>query len=77
MDEASVWNWENNRYPPRFRSLPKIIAFLGYMPQYSTTGSLAEKLVTSRRLLSLSQKWLAGLLEINPSTLASAPVFPL
>ena len=70
VDQATVWNWERNRYPPRFRYLPKIIEFLGYVPQYSKTGTLAERLVTSRRLLGISQKVLARLLEVDQSTLA-------
>jgi DNA-binding XRE family transcriptional regulator len=58
------------RYPPRFRYLPKIIEFLGYVPEYSTTEKLVERIVTHRKRLGLSQKGLARLLDVDPSTLA-------
>ena len=33
VDEASIWNWENNRTKPVLKLVPEIIEFLGYNPQ--------------------------------------------
>ncbi len=69
-DEASIWNWENNRHHPSLAFLPKIIKFLGYVPDscahYKTFG---EKIVAYRKFLGITQKELACYLGIDPTTL--------
>jgi len=77
VSETSIYNWENNQTSPFLYFIPEIIKFLGYVPDYTyiisdnaLVKTLGEKIVTSRRLLSLTQKEVAHRLGIDPSTLA-------
>ncbi len=69
VHENTVNGWETNRTTPPLRFVPRIIAFLGYTPRYTTPRTLEERTVVARRLLGLTQKDLAHRLGINPSTL--------
>ncbi len=66
---TSIYNWEDNRASPSLYRLPKIVEFLGYIPDSLKAKTSGEKMVTSRRLLGLTQKELAHRLVIDPSTL--------
>jgi len=69
VSQDTIYNWENNRTSPGFRSIPKIIKFLGYIP-YDIQGlSPGEEFRLLRRTLGLSQEKLAKKLGIDPSTL--------
>ena len=57
VDEASVWNWENNRI---FRLCPFRWAGKNH----------GEKIVNYRRLLGMTQKELSSRLGVDPTTLA-------
>ncbi len=74
VSEATIYNWENNHTSSSLYSIPKIIKFLGYIPNFIPDNASAktpgEKIVASRRLLGLTQKELAHRLGIDPSTLA-------
>jgi len=67
---TSIYNWENNQTSPSLYSIPKIIKFLGYIPDSLQAKTLGEKIITSRRLCGLTQKELTRRLDIDPSTLA-------
>jgi transcriptional regulator with XRE-family HTH domain len=67
--ETSVFHWENNQTEPSLPFIPKIIEFLGYVPNLISPNSLGEKIVVYRKLLGLTQKELAKQLGIDPSTL--------
>lgn len=69
VSETSIYNWENNIASPSLYSIPKIIKFLGYIPDSFKAKTPGEKIATSRRLLGLTQKELAHRLRIDPSTL--------
>lgn len=69
VEESTIWNWENNYSSPSLYFVPKIIKFLGYMPDCTKGGTLGEKIVASRKILGLTQKELARLLGVDPSTL--------
>jgi len=69
VEEATIWNWENNWSSPSLYYIPKIIEFLGYVPDCIKAKTLGEKIVTSRRLLGITQKEFARHLGIDPSTL--------
>jgi transcriptional regulator with XRE-family HTH domain len=70
VDEATIWNWENNYTSPNLYFIPKIVEFLGYVPFNGQTKTLGEKIVNYRRLLGITQKELANRLGIDPTTLA-------
>jgi len=65
----TICNWEINRTSPQLRFMPKIIAFLGYSPYDTQSGTLGKRIGACRRLLGLSQKELARRLGVDPSTL--------
>ncbi len=68
----TVTNWEVGRSAPALRYIPGIIRFLSYVP-FDTTGDsspLFRRLEHYRRVRGLSQKRLAGMLGVDPSTLA-------
>jgi len=74
VSETSIYNWENNLASPSLYSIPKIIKFLGYLPNHipdnaPVVKTLGEKIATSRRLLGLTQEELAHRLDIDPDTL--------
>ena len=69
VHKDTIYNWEGNRKSPQLRFVPRIIAFLGYVPEYTTPRTLGERILIARRLLGLTQKELARWLGIDPSTL--------
>ena len=70
-DETSVWNWEKNRSSPALRFVPRVIEFLGYVPDDTKPKGLGQRIVAFRRLRGLTQKELARRLGVDPSTIAS------
>jgi transcriptional regulator with XRE-family HTH domain len=70
VNEASVWNWENNRSCPSIRLIPRVIDFLGYVPDDSKPESLGQRIIAFRRLRGLTRKELARRLGVDPTTLA-------
>jgi transcriptional regulator with XRE-family HTH domain len=67
VDEATIWNWENNITATAIRLIPRITHFLTYDP-FPVAESLAEKLKTARRRLGISQKKLAEELGVDPAS---------
>jgi transcriptional regulator with XRE-family HTH domain len=68
VSQATIWNWECHESSPRPHEIPAVIKFLGYNP-LPVPESLAEKLLTARKLLGLTQKAMAKRLRIDPTTL--------
>jgi transcriptional regulator with XRE-family HTH domain len=61
----SITNWELNRNTPELSYIPKIISFLGYIPDFN------ENPIKKYRIeKGISQKKLAKILEIDPTTLS-------
>jgi transcriptional regulator with XRE-family HTH domain len=69
VTESAIWNWEGNESRPFWRYWGAIRDFLGYDP-FPPSSTLAEKLVSVRKLRGLSQKEAARQLGVDPSTLA-------
>jgi transcriptional regulator with XRE-family HTH domain len=69
VNTATVTNWELGHSTPEFRSLPAILDFLGYDPR-PQPGTVGQALKRYRQGQGMSQEDLAGLLSIDPSTLA-------
>lgn len=63
----TIRNWEVGRFGPALWQWPPIIRFLSYVP-FSTDGSLPERLKAYRQIHGLSQKRLAALLGVDPTT---------
>jgi transcriptional regulator with XRE-family HTH domain len=70
VDECTVANWEKNRTNPMLWTLPKIIQFLGYDPSASKPETRGEKLLRYRKYRGMTQKELAKLIGIDPTTLS-------
>lgn len=61
----SITNWELNRNTPNLIQIPRIISFLGYIPDIN------ENPIKKYRIeKGISQKELAKILEIDPTTLS-------
>jgi DNA-binding transcriptional regulator YiaG len=67
IDVMTVNNWETGRRNPAVRLIPSLLKVLGYSP-FAKAHSITEKLKTHRYSLGLSQKALASLLVVDPST---------
>ena len=42
VDEMTICNWELNHTSPQLRFIPRLIAFLGYMPDDTRAESLGQ-----------------------------------
>lgn len=68
----TVTCWELNRNAPQVHHMPRIIAFLGYLPEEETSDdlSLGTRVRTYRIAKGLTQKKLARELGLDPTTLS-------
>ena len=62
-------NWEKNRSSPELGAIPRVLKFLGYGPR-QTDESIGGQLVRARLALGLSQRELAQVVRVDPSTLS-------
>jgi len=69
VDAMTICNWETNRTSPKLSLIPRIIAFLGYIPYDTPSGTLGNRIVACRCAMDLSQKELARRLGVDPGTL--------
>jgi transcriptional regulator with XRE-family HTH domain len=71
VDTTTINNWERNRCKPKLYLIPRIVGFLGYSP-FSTIEkhTISESIKMYRSMHGLSQKKLASVLRIDPTTLA-------
>lgn len=67
---STVLNWERNHTSVATRSLPKVVAFLGYDPRQEM-GQLGDRIRMQRERQGLSQEALAGKLGLNVSTVVA------
>jgi len=74
VNKTTVQFWENNQVKPSLAFIPKITEFLGYDPYGSTAcslNSLGDTILAFRRRYGLSQKKLARLVGIDPTTIGA------
>lgn len=69
VDETTVYNWERNGTEPRLKYIPKVIEFLGYIPGIFKRKTIGERILVYRYLRGITQRALAGELDVDPSTL--------
>ncbi len=67
----SITYWENGRSVPQIGYAGKIIKFLGYNPYHIDNKTFGDKLKNCRYLNGLTQKELAQILNIDPSTVGA------
>jgi transcriptional regulator with XRE-family HTH domain len=66
---VSIRNWEGNWREPHLSELPAIINFIGYCP-YDIGLTLFQRVAVWRRANGLTQKRMAEIIGVDPSTLA-------
>jgi transcriptional regulator with XRE-family HTH domain len=69
VDPMSVCYWETDRYAPSLKVIPRIIHFLDYLPSDISCVTLAERILTMRRVLGISQEKMAPGLGVDAATL--------
>ena len=65
---SSISNWERNDKKPSLEYIPRIIKFIEYCP-YDVKLPISEKLVIWRSYNGISQKKMAKIVGVDPSTL--------
>ena len=71
VSEFSILSWEKNRAEPAYRHIPRIIAFLGYLPSSGILEKpLGDKILRYRQLRGINQEALALEIGVDPGTLA-------
>jgi transcriptional regulator with XRE-family HTH domain len=69
IDADSVCHWETGYIEPKVYMVPRIVDFLGYVPE-ERAASFPEALRSARRLAGLSQERLAKRAHVDESTIA-------
>jgi len=70
VSEMTIVAWEKNHASPAIQYIPRIIAFLGYLPYPNIHEKpIGEKILLCQQLRGISQEALAKELGINPTTL--------
>jgi len=69
VTESTVTNWEKNRTEPQLYLIPKVIEFLGYIPESPEARTLGKSIALYRRVRGTSQEKFAQELDVDPSTL--------
>ena len=70
VTESAIWNWENGWSSSQFRFFLRITQFLGYEIPIPEPVTLGQTIKRCRFLQGISQKELARLLGLDPTTLA-------
>ena len=69
-DKCTIANWENNRFEPQIKFIPRILDFLGYTPKgLFEANSFSKEIRVYRQFHGITQKELAKQLGIDPSTI--------
>ena len=69
VNVASVRNWEGNLREPHISEIPGIINYIGYCP-YDLSLPLEKRAVVWRSYNGLTQKRMAKIIQVDPTTLA-------
>ena len=70
VTESTVWNWESHRSSPPIHQCKPVIDFIGCDP-FPEPLTLAEKLVSFRRVRGLRVKDAAALAGVDPASWSS------
>jgi transcriptional regulator with XRE-family HTH domain len=66
---STVTNWEKYHSEPMLWVIPKVIEFLGYIPDLQSIQSLGQRIKAYRLLLGITQEELSRKLKVDPTTL--------
>jgi transcriptional regulator with XRE-family HTH domain len=66
VTEETIYNWENGKKTPALKFIPKIIAFLGYVPFRCESEDLIERLKFYKFINGLTVEELAERLSKHP-----------
>jgi len=67
---STVNTWENHRFDPEVRHVPRIVQFLGYDPFGPPPSNFTSRLKAARIAAGLTRRQLARRLGIHPATVA-------
>ena len=72
VSEATITGWELNQTTPVITHLPKIISFLGYIPEpyCKKTDNIIEQMKIYRQMHGLTQEKFAELVGVDETTVA-------
>ncbi|MGD0589996.1 MAG: helix-turn-helix transcriptional regulator [Bacteroidota bacterium] len=70
VTESTITNWEKHRSEPMLWVIPKVIEFLGCVPDLQSTQSFGQRIRAYRYLHGITQKELAKQIGIDPATLS-------
>jgi transcriptional regulator with XRE-family HTH domain len=72
VTESTVTGWELNHTTPGITHLPKIIDFLGYVPEpyCKKTNNIIEQMKLYRQIHGLTQEKFAKLIGVDETTVA-------
>ena len=70
VKKDTVNNWENGHYSPRLHQMPKIIKFLGYLPEDLEKLPIGDRIVALRFAHGIRQEDLARKIGVDPTTLS-------
>jgi transcriptional regulator with XRE-family HTH domain len=71
IDDTTIYLWKKNRVRPSLTQIPKVIEFLGRDPFEKKIDILADRIKDFRQIRGISQKKLAHLVGIDPSTVSN------
>ena len=72
VSEATITGWELNQTTPSITQLPKIISFLGYIPEpyCKKADNFIEQIKLYRQIHGLTQEKFAELVGVDETTVA-------
>jgi len=69
VDKTTIYNWESGHAAPSLSVIPRLIAFLGYIPFEMPANTLGEKIRAYRKIHGITIKSLAWEIKVDPTTL--------
>lgn len=69
VSERAIRDWERHLSEPLTSRLPKIVAFLGFVPDFLQGPTQGERIAMRRMLLGYGRRKLAGLLGVHDTML--------
>lgn len=65
---TTLVDWEHHKHEPKILHIPRIVAFLGYIPDCLKSATIGERIKMVRKLLGLSQRQFAKYFDASSWT---------